>query len=215
MKFRVFLAFFAIHFGVQSAATTVLQESSESIARRAPVVVYGKVVQIDVDSQSGFRTAIVESIETARAPQEFQNLRDFYIPLLNRSIPNRDEVEVVFSAPELHLLEEVVLFLAPIDPAKEGYFRRTDAKQLFTLEGFYQGKMKVAEDLYGVRHALAWNEVVESSMTAIDLKKQKTTPRLKVHSKSAPVGVLDPKSLSHSMTLDSILNISRAPRVGR
>lgn len=189
-------------------ATTVLPRRIEDLAQNAPVVVYGKVVQIDVQSQNGFRTATIEAFEVVRAPEEFRQNRDFLVPLLNRALPHRNLVEVIPSAPDLRPAEEVVVFLRPLAESAEGPFRRTDGKRLFTLEGFYQGKARVFSDALGIRRVAAWDDLPEVDANGQELLQQKTTPRLALGVKAQSLAV--PAAAAAKMrTLDALLNLAR------
>lgn len=202
-----FCLFFFCHVAALRA-TVVIPRRLEDLAQRAPVVVHGKVVQIDVSSHNGYRTAIVEANEVVRAPVEFRQERDFYIPLANRAIPFRSLVEVIPAAPELLLGEELVLFLRPVPAGREGPYRRNDGRRLFALEGFQQGKARVFSDSEGIRRLATWDTVPDVELSGPELQKQKTTARLS--SKSQPRALAVPADLKESCrSLDSILNLAR------
>lgn len=189
-------------------ATVVIPRRIDDLALKAPVVVHGKVVQIDVNSKNGYRTAIVEASEVVRAPTAYRQERDFYVPLANRAIPFRGLVEVIPSAPELLLGEELVLFLRPVPVGREGPYRRTDGKTIFALEGFQQGKARVFSDSEGVRRLATWDTVPDVELSGAELQKQKTTPRLSSKSQARALAV--PAALKESCrSLDSILNLAR------
>lgn len=199
---------------LSAGATTVLSLSPEQLVERAPIVVYGQVVQIEVDSLTGRRTAIFEATEVAKSPQEFRSQRDFYIPLLNRAIPHRDLMEWVAGAPELKLREELVVFLRPIDPDQEGVNRRNDTRRIFALEGFQQAKLRVFRDEAGVRRLATWAERPEREPTPPEVRAQKSSARVKTSRKGTP----ESQSLARALrseapsmrTLDSLLNAARS-----
>lgn len=192
-------------------ATTILPMTMDDLFRESPVIVYGKVVQMEVNPQ-GFRTAIVEALDVPRAPENLKQQRDFAIPLLNRAIPRSDLVDVVSMAPELKVLEEVFLFLEPVRAGQEGPYARLDSTPLFTLKGFFQGKLRIFEDQKGVRRAGAWNEIPETVLEHKELKKEKTTPRMSLRAQ-ATLSVedlkVDSSKLSNLRTLDELLNRAR------
>jgi len=158
-------------------ATTVRPLDVDQLMQLAPIVVYGKVVQIEVSSETGLRTAVIEAMEVPKGPADIRERRDFHVPLFNRAIPRSDLIERVPSAPELQVLEEVVLFLEPRPRAEKGLFFRTDQRDLYYIQGLYQGKMRVLSDRLGRRHVAAWSQVPDKIMTDRELRKQRTTPR--------------------------------------
>jgi hypothetical protein len=198
-----YFALLALGLSGWARATTVVTLSPENLARQAPIVVHGRVVQMDVDGQTGFRSAIVEALDIPRAPEEFRQVRDFYIPLLNRAIPNRDEMEWVAGAPELKVGEELVLFLRPVPAESQGLHARIDGRPLFALQGFHQGKMRVVKDKRGVRRLAAWNEFPEKPVSPVEIRGQRTTTRIK-----ESVSLLTVPS-SELRSLDSLLNLAR------
>lgn len=146
----------------------------EDLAQRSPLVVHGVVVQLEVRPDDGSRFAILEALDVVRAPPEFQHLRDFVIPLLDRKIPGTSLVERIVGAPELILRQEVLVFLRPMAKTEQGRFRRADGQAVFFLDGLAQGVFSVVEDSLGVRWvardgdqalALADAELVGSSPT--------------------------------------------------
>ncbi len=198
-------------FGLKSHATTVLPMNVNDLIARSSIVIHGKVVQMDVN-EKGYRVAVVEALEVLRAPEEFRQRRDFHIPLFNRAVPHSDWIDYVPSAPELVLLEELVIFLDPIAPEEEGFFKRLDGQRLFSLHGFHQGKMRVLPDAAGVRRVAAWNELPEPLNSLKDLKKQKTTKRFGVRTASKMKYTLDADRLTRLRSLDELGNRVREVR---
>ncbi|MBS1985205.1 MAG: hypothetical protein JST16_13630 [Bdellovibrionales bacterium] len=189
-----------------ASATTVLPLGVDDLVGRSPVVIYGRVAQIQVDSGTGERTAVVESLDVAKSPEEFKHQRDFYVPLLNRALPGR-LMERVAGAPELRPDEELVLFLRPVDVDREGLHRRRDGQRIFALEGFHQGKLRVVHDATGARRLLTWDLAPEGALSATQLRAQSTTPRTTgLRPQSVPTGV----PVESLRTLDSVLNAARA-----
>lgn len=185
-------------------ATTVLPETRTSLLGKAPIIVHGKVVQMEVHPTTGQRTAIVEAFEVAKGSEAYKHQRDFYIPLLNRAIPHRDLVQVVPAAPELALGDEVVVFLRPWP---EG-LNRPDGRPIFALEGFHQGKYRVVSDAHGVRKVAAWDEIPDRPLNASELQTQKTSVRLQ---RGASRGLVEsPAVVDKLESLDSLLNSARA-----
>ncbi len=194
--------------------TTVIPLSLDDLTKRAPVIVYGRVVQIEVDSKSGWRTAVVEATEVAKGSEEFRHQRDFYIPLHDRFIPFTDIAERVSDAPDLKVLEEVVLFLRPIPQHQEGVHARRDSKRIFSLMGFHQGKLRVFRAENNVRFVAAWNERPEKKQSLRDLQKQKTTKRFgKNKIKTQEDEKINLDSLKNLQSLDAVLNKARAAAV--
>ena len=188
-------------------ATTVLPLSAEQLAERSPIVIYGRVVQIEV-AANGARTAIVETIDTVRAPAPYDSQRDFLVPLLDRRIPGRDIIERVSGAPELKLREELVVFLRPIQDAQAGLWQRRDGQPLFALEGLGQGRFRVLESRQGARVVQGSTDPdhSESSLSDQELLNFKPSVRLKP-SKANP----RPQATNESLaTLDSLLTKVRA-----
>jgi hypothetical protein len=188
-----------------SLATLVVPETPESLAVKAPIVAYGFVTQIQVNPETGYRTAVFEALDLAKSFNQRKKQKEFLVELTNRAIPKSQLVELVSGAPELKLGEEVVLFLRPIEARSR---RRSDQKSFFSIEGFYQGKMRVVRDSQGVRRALAWNSLpAEQGVSMKALYHQKSTHKLKVDQiKSQNSG---DESLKEARTLDSILNFAR------
>jgi hypothetical protein len=178
----------------------------EALLNEAPIVVYGKVVQIEVESGTGFRTALVEPLDVARAPAEFKDAREFYIPLRDRAIPRSDIIERVSQAPDFKLDEEVLLFLHPIPVRVEGLRHRKDGRRIFAMDGFFQGKFKIFEDKEGVRRVLAWDEGRETRTSDQDLRAQSTTARRPLHAQSQRETLDRPQARA----LDAVLNSARS-----
>jgi hypothetical protein len=161
-------------------AATVAPRPFSDLASSSPVVVHGRVVQIEVDSESGRRTAVVEALEIVRSPEKLRTERDFRVPLLNRSIPRSELVEWVPGAPELRDGEETLLFLRPLGTDDRG------GRALYALDGFHQGKFRVVEDSHGVRRVLAWDQLAEASVEPANLKHAKTSLRRGLRSLRTP-----------------------------
>jgi len=161
-----------------SLATTLVAKSLADLTARSPIVVHGRVVQVEVNSRNGRRTAIVEALDVVRAPADYRAQRDFPVPLHNRALPRSDLVEWVPAAPELFEGEELVLFLRPLaedDLAPSD--RRLDGKTSFALDGFQQGKFRVASDERGVRRVLGWDQAPDPALEPARLKAVRTTVR--------------------------------------
>lgn len=155
---RLFYLFFLLSlYGRQSFATLVVPMDLPALTQKAPIVVYGKVVSVEENPSDGFRFAEIEPLDLARAPEDLKNLKSFRVPLMNRVLPGSDVVEVVASAPEFVVGEEVLVFLRPLIDAKRNPQFSTDGNPLFAIEGFYQGKFAVGRDRNGIRRAVAWN----------------------------------------------------------
>lgn len=187
-----------------AGATTVVPETRTSLLGKAPIIVHGKVVQMEVHPTTGQRTAIVEAFEVAKGAEVYKRQRDFYIPLLNRAIPHRDLVQVVPAAPELALGDEVVVFLRPW-PEDSG---RADGRPIFALEGFHQGKYRVVSDARGVRKVAAWDELPDRPLNPAELQTQKTSVRIQRGASKGPVE--SPAVVDKLESLDSLLNAARA-----
>lgn len=202
---KKFLKILPIFLSLSVFATTVVPMKFNDLDRESSIIVYGKVVQLDVNPQ-GFRSAVVEALEVVRAPQALKTERDFIVPLLNRAVPRSDLVDVVPMAPELRPSEEVLLFLEALRPEDAGPYARLDGRPLFTLKGFYQGKLRVFADGQGVRRAAMWNEVPEVKLPPIELKSQKTTTRMGLRALTSPELLPDAASLARLPALDGVLN---------
>ena len=191
---------------IGSWALTVVPMGLSELARKASVVVHGRVVQIEVDPISGRRTAILEPLDVVKGDVLWKQERAFYIPLLSRAIPRSDLIQTVPGSPNLELEEEVVAFLQPVDPAREGALARRDGRRIFVLEGLQQGRWRVVQDKNGIRRALSWDEAPEKLLSADALRAQKTSRRLKARSLRTPRST----DLENRRTLDSVLNAVRA-----
>jgi hypothetical protein len=202
--------------GFLSHATLVEPMDSGALVRRAPIVAYGQVAQIEVDASTGRRTAIFEAFDLAKAPQAYKHERDFYIPLMNRAIPQSDLVETVIGAPELKLGDVLVVFLAPLLESELGpNERRADGRPVYSLVGFHQGKFRVVKDRDGIRRALSWDEGQENSSRpkVADLRSAKTTKRVEARISEEIVN-----GSEKFQSLDSLLSKARAapqPGVGQ
>jgi hypothetical protein len=189
-------------------ATLVVPQTIEQLTKGAAIVVHGRVVQMDVDGESGRRTAVVEALEVAKGSSAEKRRRDFRVPLLNRAVPRADLVEQISMAPELHPGEEVVLYLVPRAVTASG--PQPGAEETFALNGFQQGKLRVLNDARGVRRVLQWDEAPrEPVLSPLELARQRTTPRLQL----VRAGTANPQALppidDHLPTLDAVLNLAR------
>jgi hypothetical protein len=208
MKIIVFAGICLLGGASVARATLVVPRTLEQLTKGASVVVHGRVVQMDVDSESGHRTAVVEALEVAKGSSEEKHRRDFRVPLLNRAIPRADLVEQISMAPELRLGEEVVLYLVPRAVTASG--PHPGNEETFTLNGFQQGKLRVLNDARGVRRVLQWDEAPrEPVLSPLELARQRTTPRLQL----MRAGTASPQALppvdDHLPTLDAVLNLAR------
>lgn len=199
--------FISVFLGSYAQATLVVPMPVEKLVSTAKVVVWGKVVQMDVDSSTGRRTAVVEASEVVRAPEEFRNERDFYVPLENFAEAHGDLISRVTGAPELVVGEELMLFLDPISSKQEGARQRLDKRKLFALTGFHQGKLAVVTDEQGVRRVATFEQVEPVKVSTAELRAQRTSPRW------TPKQGLRAAELRESVeklrTLDSLLNAVR------
>jgi len=196
----------------RAQATLVVERSLEQLLRSATIVVYGQVVQIEVDSGSGFRTAIVEVKEIAKAPADLQHEREFYVPLLNRALPHTDLVEFVSEAPELRWGQEVLLCLQPV--ADPGVHRRLDGRPIYALLGLFQGKFTVLPDRLGVRRLASFRDLPEEALSAHALQAQRSTPRLQrgILPRNLNIQAPEPPAMLLSEELpglDAVLNRAR------
>ncbi len=188
----------------EAKATWVVPETIQSLSKKAPLVVYGYVAQIEVHSQTGRRTALVEALDVAKSPKLLENQKEFLVELTNRGIPRSDLVEIVSGAPELKVGEEVVLYLRPATDSLTQFRSRTDQKPLFVIEGFHQGKLRVFRNQNGVRQVWTLSHRnSQISLTPEEIKKQTTTQRVK-----APV-YLKSQDSDNVISLDSVLSQAR------
>ena len=189
-------------------ATTVLPQTLEQLSSRAPLVVHGRIIQIEVDGATGRRTAILEPLEIVKGLSQWKTEREFYLPLANRALPHSDLIEAVPGAPEVRAGEEIVAFLQAVEPGREGLFARTDGHRVFIFQGFQQGRYRVVRDSKGVRRALSWDEPGERRSSPSELRKQKTTPRFRAAQLKTPVD--SSLTTDQGKTLDFVLNVVRA-----
>ncbi len=193
----------------RALATLVIPETPFSLVEKSPIVVWGSVVQIEVDSQTGYRTAVLEVKEIPKSPERLRQSKEFWIELQNRGVPRTDLVELVASAPELKVGEELVVFLRPLKQNHPKQIKRTDSRELFSLEGFYQGKLRVYQDSYGVRKVWAWNEGPDDvALSPKEIQTSKTTPRMAM-GKIKAAAVVRKSEEEQGILLDSLLNRAR------
>lgn len=176
-SFKVFLFILIVAYTSQSQATVVKTMDFDSLSKSADAIVYGTVVQIDVNPHSGERTAIVEADDVIYAKTEFRNYRDFPIYLYNRAQPRSDIVAMVPLAPDVSEGEELLLFLYAVPEQRSTYSLRHAGKRVFLISGMYQGKYSIYRDKSGVRRVAHPTQANSVRLTAKQLQTQKTTSK--------------------------------------